>query len=201
MRWQRSPTGAKHKVVVFEYNAGNHDMRRALANALATNAIERDGRLPIVTSANGLQPDSQNDNGWDQGLLFLNPSQVWLQPPGYVTQMLSRNYLPQLVKCEVTDTRGKLDVDAKRSEDGKTLVLQVVNLGEQAVTPAIKVTAFVPAKPAAQVTTLSGPLDGTNTADMPNAITPKQSEWTHELKDGRTSYTFLPHSFTVLRFE
>ena len=37
------------------------------------NAIERDGRLPIVTSANGLQPDGQNDNGWDQGLLFLNP--------------------------------------------------------------------------------------------------------------------------------
>ena len=52
--------------------------------------IERDGRLPIATSANCLQPDRQNDNGWNQGLLFLNPSQVWLQPPGYVTQMLSR---------------------------------------------------------------------------------------------------------------
>ena len=44
-------------------------------------------------------PTSQNDNGWNQGLLFLNPSQVWLQPPGYVTQMLARNYLPQ--RCEV----------------------------------------------------------------------------------------------------
>ena len=97
--------GARHKVVVFEFNAGNHAQKRALANALAINAIERDGRLPIVTSANGLQPDGQNDNGWDQGLLFLNPSQVWLQPPGYVTQMLSRNYLPQLVKCQVTGAR------------------------------------------------------------------------------------------------
>ena len=87
--------GAKHKVVVFEYNAQNHAVRRALGNALATNTIERDGRLPIVTSANCLQPDGQNDNGWDQGLLFLNPSQVWLQPPGYVTQMLARNHLPQ----------------------------------------------------------------------------------------------------------
>jgi hypothetical protein len=89
--------GAKHKVVVFEYNANNHAVRRALGNALATSAIARDGRIPIVTSANCLQPDHQNDNGWDQGLLFLNPSQIWLQPPGYITQMLSRNYLPQLV--------------------------------------------------------------------------------------------------------
>src|SRR6185437_15867319 len=65
--------GAEHKVVVFEYNAGNHAMRRALGNALATKIIERDRRVPIVTSANGLQPDKQNDNGWDQGLLFLKP--------------------------------------------------------------------------------------------------------------------------------
>ncbi len=84
---------------------------------------ERDGRIPIATSANGLQPDGQNDNGWNQGLLFLNPSQVWLQPPGYVTQMLSHNYLPQAVKCDVTGVEGGLDAVATRSEDGKTLVL------------------------------------------------------------------------------
>ena len=35
------------------------------------------GGPPVTTSANCLQPDGQNDNGWDQGLLFLNPSQVW----------------------------------------------------------------------------------------------------------------------------
>ena len=84
----------------------------ALGTPLATNTIERDGRLPIVTSANCLQPDGQNDNGWDQGLLFLNPSQVWLQPPGYVTQMLARNRLPQAVPCEVTGEQTKLDVVA-----------------------------------------------------------------------------------------
>jgi hypothetical protein len=61
--------GARHRVVVFELNANNHSQRRALANALAINAIERDGRLPITTSANCLQPDGQNDNGWDQGFL------------------------------------------------------------------------------------------------------------------------------------
>jgi hypothetical protein len=69
-------------VAVFEFNAGNHAQRRALANALVINALERDGRVPVATSANALQPDGQNDNGWDQGLLFLNPARVWLQPPG-----------------------------------------------------------------------------------------------------------------------
>jgi hypothetical protein len=193
--------GARHKVVVFELNAGNHAQRRALANALAIQAIERDGRIPIVTSANCLQPDGQNDNGWDQGLLFLNPSQVWVQPPGYVTQMLSCNYLPKLVRCEVAGAEGKLDANAKLSDDGRTLLLQIVNPGDEAVTAQIHIAGFVPAKPAAQVTELSGPLDAANSAGKPGAIVPRQSEWKHGLKEGTANRPFPPHSFTVIRFE
>ena len=123
--------GARHRVVVFELNANNHSQRRALANALAVNALARDGRLPIVTSANCLQADGQNDNGWNQGLLFYNPSQVWLQPPGYVTQMFSRDYMPRVVTAEVRGGQSRLDVTSTRSDDGKTLVLRVVNPGDR----------------------------------------------------------------------
>ncbi|MGA2069020.1 MAG: family 16 glycoside hydrolase [Thermoguttaceae bacterium] len=193
--------GAKHKVVVFEYNAGNHAVKRALANAATTLAIERDGRLPIATSANGLQPDGQNDNGWDQGLLFLNPSQVWLQPPGYVTQMFSRNYQPQLVECQATGVGNTLDANAKRSDDRKTLVLQVVNPADQAVATHIYLAGFVPTRPAAQVTELSGPLEAVNAAGKPDAVTPRQSLWKHGIKDGQMKYPFPPHSFTVMRFD
>ncbi len=168
---------------------------------IAINAIERDGRIPIVTSANGLQPDGQNDNGWDQGLLFLNPSKVWLQPAGYLTQMLSRNHLPRIVKCDVSDNQKMLDIVAKRSEDGKTLILQVVNVGDQALNTAINVSGFVPNKPIATATTLAGPLDGTNKAERADAVVPKSSEWKHEMKAGQTSYTFAPDSVTVLRIE
>jgi hypothetical protein len=126
--------GAEHKVLVFELNANNPSQRRAIANALAINAIERDGRLPITCSANCLQPDGQNDNGWNQGLLFLNPSQIWLQPPGYVTQMISRDYQPLVVKSECPDR--DIDVTATKSEDGRTIVLQVPNAErESAVLP------------------------------------------------------------------
>ncbi len=192
--------GAKHKVVVFEYNSGNHSMRRALGNALATIQIERDGRVPIVTVANGLQPDKQNDNGWDQGLLFLNPSEVWLQPPGYVTQMLSRNFLPQRLKCDATDPSGKLDAVATLSDDGTTLVLQVVNVSDKPMVVNLHITGFSATNPTAQVTELYGPLNGANTAEKPKAIVPKQSEWKHELKEGNGSRTFPAHSFTVIRW-
>jgi hypothetical protein len=193
--------GARFKVVIFELNADIHTQQRALANALAINAIERDGRTPIVTSANGLQPDGQNDNGWNQGLLFFNPSTVWLQAPGYVTQMISRNYLPQLVQCNVTGGDVWLDVNAKRSEDGKTLVMQIVNPMDKEVSVQIHLAGFTPTKSVAQVAVLAGPLGAMNTGDKTDTIVSKQSEWQHQIKDGNARFTFAPYSFTIIRFE
>ncbi len=192
--------GAKHQVLVFELNANNHSQRRALANALAINAIQRDGRLPITCSANCLQPDGQNDNGWDQGLLFLNPSQVWLQPPGYVTQMISQNYQPLVVNSEIQNLTGRnLDVSATRSEDGRTLVLQVVNVGDQPIPANLSVGGFAPIRSVARVQTLAGSLSARNTASH-RGIAPAQTNWKHRLKEGAASYTFPAHSFTVIRF-
>jgi hypothetical protein len=193
--------GAKHRVVIFEFNANNHSHRRALANAAAINAIERDGRLPISTSANCLQPDGQNDNGWNQGLLFLNPSQVWLQPPGYVTRMVSSNYQPLLVQTETQGQASTLDVSAKRSENGKTLVLQVVNPTDQPLATALHLSGFVPLQPTARVETLAGDLDARNTADAPERIKTVVTEWPHAIKNGQAPYTFPARSFTVLKFQ
>lgn len=193
--------GARFKVTVFELNANNHTMRRALANALAIQAIERDGRIAIVTSANGLQPDGQNDNGWNQGLLFLNPSQVWLQPPGYVTQMFSRHYQPRLIPCRVTGAKDALDVNAKLSKDGKTLVAQAVNPTDRPVPAEIALSGFAPRMNEAHVTELSGPLSARNTADRPRAIVPIERQWQHGVKDGKMSYTFPPRSVTMIKWE
>jgi hypothetical protein len=190
--------GAKHRVVIFEFNAGNHSQRRALANAAAINAVARDGRLPIATSANCLQPDAQNDNDWDQGLLFLNNSRVWLQPPGYVTQMISRNYEPLLVKCEISGAQDNLDVAATRSEDGKHLVLQVVNFSDQPISTLLSVSGFKPALPIAKIETLSAPLDARNTATDPDQVKPSSTEQNPALHEGQGTYIFPPHSFTTI---
>jgi len=193
--------GAKHKVVVFELNAGNPRQRRALANAQAIGLAMRDGRFPVVTSANCLQPDGQNDNGWDQGLLFLNPSRVWLQPPGYVTRMISRNYQPRVLDVRLSGLDAKFDVTATRSEDGKTLVLQVVNLDGQPRLAKIEVDGYPLSGRGVAVEELAGPLDALNTADEPERVKPRSVTLHVDKATGLKSYTFAPQSFTVLRFE
>jgi hypothetical protein len=192
--------GANYKVVIFELNAQNHSQRRALANALAINAVECDGRLPIVTSANCLQPDGQNDNGWDQGLLFLNPSQVWLQPPGYVTRMFSHNYETFLVESQVEALVNYLKVNVKRSRDGKKLVLGVINLSEKVTPASIIIRGYSPTQPVADVEELAGPLNAVNTAKVPNQIQPIQKQWRPRFENGKAKYDFKPHSFTIIKF-
>ena len=198
---ERLAEGAKHRVVIFEFNAGNHSQRRALANALAINAVERDGRIPMALSANCLQPDGQNDNDWDQGLLFLNSSRVWLQPPGYVTQIFARNHQPNLVRSSVTGADGALDVTAKRSTDGRPLVLQVVNPTGQHQPAGIHLAGFTPRHPTAKVTELAGPMHLTNTAEAPTNLGPRHRTWEHNLRAGEATYTFPPFSVTLLGLE
>jgi Domain of Unknown Function (DUF1080)/Alpha-L-arabinofuranosidase C-terminal domain len=192
--------GAKHAVVVFELNAVNHQQRRAMANARAIMLGER-LVLPIVTSANCLQPDGQNDNGWDQGLLFLNPSQVWLQPPGYVTQMISLHYEPFLVNCEVESPDNLLFAEATRSQDGHALVLQVLNFNDHIEPVAIHLTGFTSSKRTAMAEELAGPLSAVNDSKTPDRIKVSHKQWRPDFVNGDAAYTLQPYSFTVLGFE
>jgi hypothetical protein len=188
--------GAKFHVVTYELNADRHDLTRALANARMIGLIERTGAEPVVTSANALQVDRQNDNRWNQGLLFMTPDKVWLQPPGYVTQMMSRNRLANVVQGG-SATPG-FDVTATASADGKAIVLQVVNAGGD-VPARIRLGDFSPAR--ATVTELAGPLNAVNSADAVQTIVPKQRTWTPAWQNGAAHYTFPAHSFTVMRLE
>jgi hypothetical protein len=192
--------GAKHRVVVFELNANNHQQRRALSNAQAIMLAERLD-LPVVTSANGLQPDGQNDNGWNQGLLFLNPSQVWLQPPGYVTQMISRNYEPLLVSSDVRNVPGGVEAAALRSDDGKTLIVQVVNFNADPCEAKLVLDHFSPSRETFKYEQLAGPLNAENIAGSPDQIQPARGEQPLRANQGSVICDFPAHSFSVLRFE
>ncbi|MGE4286637.1 MAG: family 16 glycoside hydrolase, partial [Phycisphaerae bacterium] len=157
---------ANFKVCVFEENATNHRMRRALSHAHAINEIQRyEHEVPILCAANCLQPDGHNDNGWDQGLLFLNQSKAWGQPSYYVTQMYSSHYQPLCVESYVESYNDSLDVTACRSEDGKLLSIRVVNLDEWPVSAEISFDGFK--AETASITQLQGELDARNTAENP----------------------------------
>jgi hypothetical protein len=191
--------GAKFHVVTYELNADRHDLTRALANARMIGLIERAGAEPVVTSANALQVDGQNDNGWDQGLIFMNPRQVWVQPPGYVMQMISRNRLANVVQADCNDPN--LDVTATASADGRTIVLQVVNPGDTRVTARVTAPALESAK-TIHVWELAGTLDAVNTAAAPDQIVPHETtEPIFSREAIPPPHLFPPHSFTVMRLE
>ena len=118
--------------MVFEFNAGQKTLERGLSNACAINTLERlGGRVPVACVANGLEVSGEAEC-YDQGMIFINPSQVWSQPQGYVTRMLSRNYEPVLADCDV---QGVLNAGASQSKNGKTVVLKVVNPTTETVCP------------------------------------------------------------------
>src|SRR5262249_2257745 len=152
--------GADYRLCVLEENATNHAVRRAVAHGETIGGLMRMGnRVPIVCAANALQPDGQNDNGWDQGLLFLNPSRAWLQPPAYVPQMTPRNRKPQTADASATAADGDLDTTATRSSDGRVLVLQVANLGAQPRSSRIDLEGYTASQAVARLEELTGPLD------------------------------------------
>ena len=128
----------------------------------------------------------------------MNPERVWSQPPGYVTQMTSRNYLPLVVRCE-TSVRD-LDVCATRSEDGRSLVLQAVNTTDDPMTLPLAISGFTPLKCVAQVSTLEGALDVRNAGSTPEIIKPSTQDWKHGLMDARRTITLPARSFTVIRW-
>jgi len=197
----KSVTSVKHfKLCIFEENGNNARMQRALGHANAINRLQRLGYdVPIVCAANCLQVDKQNDNGWDQGLLFFNPAFVWGQPSYYVTQMIAGNYLPITIKSEFEGKSDTLDITSRKSADGKTITLQVVNRKAIPVNTRVLLSSYKgPAK--VTITTLkSDSLNGTNTAEEPGKIAPIEQFLV--MKGDNCNYTFAPYSFTIMKFE
>ena len=90
-------------------------------------------------------------------------------------------------------------MSASKSEDGKTLVLQIVNVGDKAVTLPLEIIGFVPTKSPAKVVILEGALDEHNTANAPEKIKPVVSDWKHGLTNGGATVIFPAYSFSVIR--
>lgn len=75
--------GSQMKLGVFEENGYHHGLRRALGHARQNNRFQRLGtRFTIDTTANCLQAQSRNNNGWDQGAVFYLPNMTWPSPLG-----------------------------------------------------------------------------------------------------------------------
>ena len=189
--------GAKHKVVVFEFNAGQKTLERGLSNAVAINTLERlGGKVPVACVANGLEVSGEAE-AYDQGMIFINPSQVWSQPQGYVTRMLSRNYEPLLADCDV---RGALNAGASQSKDGKTVVLKVVNPATETVSAEIKLNGFTPSGQKVEADVISGSPQAVNPEEDQQRVIPLHQQVELPMTQGRGTFRFAPSSLTILKF-
>lgn len=186
------------RACVLEENGGRHDLQRALGHAAVLNATQRHGDFVLMDCpANCLQPSKQNDNGWDQGQIFFTSGQVWPMPPFFAQQMAARNHLPCRVASEARSPGEALDLTATRSEDGRTLVLQVVNIGNAPMAARIDISGFKPSASQADVWSLTGRLTDVNTPAEPERVRSRHSLFAGSAE--RFSYTFLPRSYTILR--
>lgn len=185
------------KAVIFEENGGLHTMQRALGHATTMNAARRHGDFVLADCpANCLQPWRQNDNGWDQGQIFFTPDHVWAMPPFYAHQMAARNALPLRVQSYVTGVDG-LDVLATRSEDGKTLVLNIVNVSGDVRKASVSLSGFEGVRAMAHVWTLAAAPDAVNPPDGPEVVHTNESDL--RITGTQFDYTFSAYSDTVLR--
>jgi len=114
------------KAAIFEENGDNHDMRRALGHASILIACREQGDFLLTSCpANALQPYNHNDNGWDQGQVFLTPDKAWLQPCAWAQAMASETHRDILVEGKA-DVKG-VELSATRDREGASVVLHLVN--------------------------------------------------------------------------
>ncbi|HEX3790316.1 MAG TPA: alpha-L-arabinofuranosidase C-terminal domain-containing protein [Pseudonocardiaceae bacterium] len=195
--------GATFKVVIFELNADSHDVGRALANAYAVNQLARRGdNVDVVSSANALQVDGQNDNGWDQGLIFFNQSAVWQQPPYYVEQMNAQNYQPWAVATTVSGGESyTADATGAVSSDSRQLTLHVVNTLPVPRQYTVDLTGLRRSSDTVAVTTLSGQPSAANTFADPSYVTPTSSVLHSSGPRSTVTVTVAPNSYTTFDFQ
>jgi alpha-L-arabinofuranosidase len=183
---------------VLEENGLQHHMERALGHAHMINTIERmEGAVSIDCAANCLQAWQQNDNGWDQGQLFYTATGWWGMPPYYSQQMIARHYQPLLLPTTLEAAGDALDVTATRSDDGKVVVVKIVNQ-EEAALPVVLDLGTAAQPGSVYISCLSGPLDGVNSPEEPRRYAPVESR---QAWDGSPLEHTLPsYSFTILQF-
>lgn len=194
-----APRRARWKVVVFELNADAHDMTRALANAYAITALQRRPYVDVISSANALQVDGQNDNGWNQGLVFMSQSSVWVQPPWHVHRMIAESQRGEVLRADV---RGADDewVQATAFGDARGRSLHLVNAADEERTYALDFGG----RWAGGVvrTTMLGPerARAVNTSHNPAAVVPTTGSLTLDAA-GRATWRLPPRSFTTMRID
>lgn len=171
---------------VLELNAMTHDFERALCNAMAISNAERvSDIIKIMCSANALQVDKQNDNGWDQGLIFMDNTGAWYQSPAYVDRMFYDCHLSNLAAFTASEqvNNTTFDITAMVSDDGKTVSVKIVNRTGATKGIGIDVTGF--GKATMTYVTMKDKLNAQNTTEDKFNIKPEDAVVVSDALNGK----------------
>ncbi len=181
------------KLAVTEWNAQSTDWRTGLFAAGYLNVMERScGVVQMATPALFLRRTDAKD--WDNA--FINLDHLgWFPAPNYVVMKLYRDHFqPNLVSCE---NPGPLNIAATRSEDGKKLVLKIVNAAKEAVRGEVEVAGGLRGRRAQAWQALGG-LSDRNTMQEPGKIAARPIK--APVAGGIVSGEFPPLSVTLIEF-
>lgn len=201
------------KLYAEEVNGHSHSWQRGLCDALFTIVSEQNCDIVSWQSfCNAIHADG-NLYEWDQGHTFYNSSRSWYQPSGWVVKLLGENFQCRLVRQEVNTPSIEvflgqgvhapvksqvLTSSATLSDDGRTLIVKVVNLYPGDVRTKIRLQdAYVQGLETITMSSLH--LKGENTAEEPYAIVPAASIIPDAAAE--MEYTFAPLSFTILKYK
>lgn len=183
------------RCAILEENGRTHGVSRMLSHVIVQNAVRRMGDFVLATCpANALEPYLQNDNGWNQGQIFFTPDKVWGMPPYHAQKLSSEHHQPLLVESHVSGSNSDMiDVTATRSEDGKTMVLHIVNLSASPQDIHIDFTSFGKIRKA-EKWAISGDENDANSPDDPERISARRQEV--DYIDGKCH--LQPYSYTLI---
>jgi|GEM_PF-1345178 len=192
------PTG-DFALPVFELNSSLHNTSRALGNAVAiTTMAQHSDIFPIICSANALQVDGHNDNGWDQGLVFMNNDTAWLEPPAYVTQMANSIEFSDIIPAKLNKVVDGIDFyNAVKSADGKSIAVSMVNSSDTANTITLNLKNFTGNANNVTITSLSS--DALSDVNGPEgSIRPQTIETQNAVVDGKVEISVPKYSYVVV---
>lgn len=188
-----NPESTMH-IAILEENGNTHSLHRALSHAVMLNIVRRmNGFVELDSPANALEPYLQNDNGWNQGQIFFNSSQVWCQPPYYAQQMAASHHQPVLLSP--TFRNASLNLTATRNEDGTKIVFHIVNSSSREQKVKLAISNIGEIKAINGVSLSSRNLTDHNTPQNPENVVPSTFTVTEP------QVALAPYSYTVIEVE
>ena len=185
----------KMRCAILEENGSSHGVRRMLSHVIVQNAVRRMGDFVLTTCpANALEPYLQNDNGWNQGQIFFTPDKAWGMPPYHAQKLSSKHHQPLLIESIMAGRRdNSLDITATRSEDGKEIVLHIVNMAKQPQEIALDFGSFGKIRKA-EKWAIAGEENAANSPNEPTSIIAQKQEV--DFLSGTCA--LQPYSYTVV---